>query len=309
MYNIKLLGTGQAYFEDRPIAGFPGQQHCLLFYYLLLHRQIPHTREQVATVFWGDNPSPVARKNLRNALWRLSQAFRSAGASLEDLITLQEDCIAFTGIDTYQLDIDEFEKAARFNLAHTSPDLSVEQVSLLERAAELYKGDLLEGVYEDWCLYERERFRLAFLNILVRLMEHHGDNGNYDRGLDYGQRILLLDPTRERVHRQVMMIHWLSGNREAALLQYRTCCDILQRELSLKPTQETQHLYEMILRSSSPAGRGDSEKAEHSKDHSQSTPPLKEMLQKLHFLEMMVEQTNTELHLLKQIIHRVMEAK
>jgi DNA-binding SARP family transcriptional activator len=311
MYNIKLLGTGQAYFDDKAIAGFPGQQHCLLFYYLLLNRQIPHTREQVATVFWGDNPSPVARKNLRNTLWRLSQAFRSVGASLEDLVTVQEDCIAFTGIDTYQLDIDEFEKAVRFNLAHTSQDLSPEQVSVLEGAAELYKGDLLEGVYDDWCLYERERLRLAFLNILMRLMGHHGDNGNYDRGLDYGQRLLLLDPTRERVHRQVMMIQWRSGNREAALVQYRTCCDILQRELGLQPTQETQHLYETILRSSSSAGRRTFEKAEPARDgsHPQSTPPLKEMLQKLHFLEMMVEQTNTELHLLEQMIQRVMEAK
>jgi len=51
MYNIKLLGSGQAYFNDKAIAGFPAQQHCLLFYYLLLNRQVPHTREQIAAVF------------------------------------------------------------------------------------------------------------------------------------------------------------------------------------------------------------------------------------------------------------------
>jgi DNA-binding SARP family transcriptional activator len=309
MHDIKLLGLGQAYYEGKAIAGFPGQQHCLLFYYLLLNRQMPHTREQIAGVFWADEPSSVARKNLRNTLWRLNQSFRSVGASLEDLITVQEDCIGFTGRDSYRLDIDEFEEASRLNLTHTDQELSLKQLSLLERAADLYKGDLLEGVYEDWCLYERERLRLAFMNILVRLMEHHGDNGNYERGLDYGQRILLMDPTRERVHRQVMMIHWRAGNREAALLQYRTCCDILHKELGLKPVQETQHLYETILRSSSSAGRH--AKSGHPKDHTntQSHPPLKEMLQKLHFLEMMVEQTNTELHLLEQMIHRVIEAK
>ena len=311
MYGIKLLGPGQAFYNDKAIAGFPGQQHCLLFYYLLLNRQIPHTREQVAAIFWEDDPSPVARKNLRNTLWRLSQSFRSVGASLEDLITIQEDCIAFTGADTYELDIDEFEKALRLSLDPSNTELNLEQVSMLERAADLYKGDLLQGVYEDWCLYERERLRLAFLNILIRLMEHHGQHGSYDRSLDYGQRILLLDPTRERVHRQVMMVHWRAGNREAALLQYRSCCEILQSELGIKPVQETQHLYETILRSSFSPDREPFDKVEHLKGptNPQSNPPLKEMLQKLHFLEMMVEQTNTELHLLEQMIHRVLEVK
>jgi DNA-binding SARP family transcriptional activator len=70
MYNIKLLGPGQASFDDKAIAGFPAQQHRLLFYYFLLNRQIPQTREQIATVFWGANSSQTARKNLRHTLSR-----------------------------------------------------------------------------------------------------------------------------------------------------------------------------------------------------------------------------------------------
>ena len=311
MYDIKLLGPGQAYYDGKAITGFPGQQHCLLFYYLLLNRQIPHTREQVAAVFWGDDPSAVARKNLRNTLWRLSQSFRSVGASSEDLITIQEDWITFTKANTYRLDIDEFEAASRFSLDHSNQQLSTEQASVLESAADLYKGDLLEGVYEDWCLFERERLRLAFLNILIRLMNHHGRHGNYERGMEYGQHILLLDPTREKVHREMMMIHWLAGDREAALLQYRSCCEILQSELGIKPIQETQHLHETILRSSSSPDRRAFDDSENLKSTAttQSGPPLREMLQKLHFLEMIVEQTNTELHLLERMIHQVLQAK
>ena len=312
MYDIKLLGPGQAYFGERSIAGFPGQQHCLLFFYLLLNRQIPHTREQIATVFWDDSPSAVARKNLRNSLWRLSQSFQSVGASLEDLITIQEDYIAFSNTDVYILDVDQFEAAARLSLSQSGQELNDDQVSILEAAVELYKGDLLEGVYEDWCLYERERLRLAFLNILIRLMDYHSRSGNYERALAYGQRILLLDPTRERAHRQLMMIHWLSGDREAALRQYHSCGKILQGELGLKPVQETQNLYETILRSSSeaiPRQEARNSVVPSSSPVNQSDSPLNEMLQKLHFLEMIVEQTNTELHLLERMIHRVLEVK
>lgn len=311
MYDIKLLGPGQAYYDGKAMAGFPGQQHCLLLYYLLLNRQIPHTREQIATVFWGDDSSSIARKNLRNTLWRLSQSFRAAGGLLEDLITIQEDIISFTNRATYRLDIDEFEKALHCNFESAGQDLSPEQVLLLERAADLYRGDLLEGIYEDWCLFERERLRLAFLNILIRLMDHHGQQGNYARSLEYGQRILLLDPTRERVHRQMMLTHWRAGNREAALFQYRSCCGILQTELSLKPTHETQHLYETILHSSDAPGRQSPNTAKHPNGSTSLQPgtPLLEMLQKLHFLETMVEQTNTELHLLERMIHKALEAE
>jgi DNA-binding SARP family transcriptional activator len=311
MYDIKLLGPGQAYYDGKAIPGFPGQQHCLLFYYLLLNRQIPHTREQIAAVFWGDVPSPVARKNLRNTLWRLSQSFRSAGASLEDLITIHEDYIAFTHSETFQLDIDAFEAASRCSLAHSNQELSHDQVSLLESAADLYRGDLLEGVYDDWCVFERERLRLAFLNILISLMNHHAHHGNYDHSLEYGQRILLLDPTRERVHREKMMIHWMAGDREAALRQYRSCQEVLRTELGIEPMQETRHLYETILRSSTPPAQpGFVDSANHNgSSQMKSSPPLREMLQKLHFLEMIVEQTNTELHLLERMIQQVLEAK
>jgi DNA-binding SARP family transcriptional activator len=310
MYEIKLFGPGQAYFDGHLIAGFPGQQHCLLFYYLLLNRRVSYTREQVAAVFWGDDSSSVALKNLRNSLWRLRQAFRSVGASVDDLISLQEDCIAFLDTDAYKLDVDRFEAAARLCLSESGSYLREDEITLLEEAVELYNGDLLEGIYEDWCLYERERLRLAFLNILIRLMDHHNRKGNYEHSLGYGKRILLLDPTRERVHRQIMLIHWMAGNRESALVQYRSCCRIMEMELGLKPSQETQHLYETILQSSSPSAPARLEDFEISRGsaHLQAHQPLGEMMQKLHVLEMIVEQTNAELHRLEGMIRQALDA-
>jgi DNA-binding SARP family transcriptional activator len=310
MYEIKLFGPGQAYFDGKMIAGFPGQQHCLLFHYLLLNRRASYTREQVATMFWGDDSSSVALKNLRNALWRLRQAFRSVGASVDDLISIQEDCIAFLDTDLYHLDVDQFEAAACLYLDESRLELSDNEVILLENAVKLYGGDLLEGIYGDWCLYERERLRLAFLNILNRLMDHHSRKGKYEHSLGYGKRILLLDPTRERVHRQIMLIHWLAGNRESALLQFRSCCNILQTELGLEPAQETQQLYETILHGSSARTKMKLEDSVHARNNTNlpSNPPLSEMMQKLHFLEKMIEQTNAELHLLEGMIRQALEA-
>jgi DNA-binding SARP family transcriptional activator len=306
MYEIKLFGSGQAYYEGKAIPGFPGHQHCLLFYYLLLNRHTVYTREQLATLFWSDRPSPVARKNLRNSLWRLSQSFQTVGGSLEALVCIDGEQISFAQKANYQVDIDKFETAIRYSQASSSQELKADQARLLEEAVELYTGDLLEGVYEDWCTYEREHLRLAFLNMLIRLVDHHVSKGNYARGLDYGQRILTLDPTRERIHRQIMLIRWLTGDREAAIQQYRACCTVLQTELGLKPMQETQHLYESIRRSSSqpkePAGE-----VIQWPTRETTSPTVKEMIHKLHFLEMIIEQTHTELHVLEKMIQQVLQ--
>ena len=304
MYNIKLFGPGQAYYDGKVIPGFPNQQHCLLLYYLLLNRQSSHAREQVATQFWGDSPTSIARKNLRNALWRLNQSFQSVGGALEDLIAIDGEYISFAKNGNYQVDVDQFEIAVRYSQFPSSQALGDDQVSALEKAVELYQGDLLESVYEDWCIYEREHLRLAFINMLMKLVDHHVSKGNYAQGLEYGQRILTLDPTREKAHRQLIMIHWLTGDREAALQQYRSCCEILQTELGLKPMYETQHLHETILHSSA-APNGFELSNQEDSNHKTTSPTLKGMLQKLRFLEMIVEQTNTELHVLDQMIQQV----
>src|SRR5262245_5894347 len=113
MYEIKLFGSGQAYFEGKAVPGFPGQQYCLPFYYLLLNQQTAHTREQLATLFWGASSSSIARKNLRNALWRLNQSFQSVGADLENLIFIQGEYLSIRDNGKYQLDIDQFGMAIR----------------------------------------------------------------------------------------------------------------------------------------------------------------------------------------------------
>ena len=81
---------------------------------------------------------------------------------------------------------------------------------LLQTAVNLYQGDLLEDVYDDWCIYERERLRLEFLDILKRLMNHHRQHSNFKLSLDFGKRILRVDPTREKVHQELMLIHWMA---------------------------------------------------------------------------------------------------
>jgi DNA-binding SARP family transcriptional activator len=247
MLELQLFGPGQARYCDQPLAGFPNQRCYFLLCYLLLNRHHPHHRERLAVLFWSEYPTTTSRKYLRNALWRLRQALQSVGAPADEYLLISDDSVCFLSSSRYWLDVKVFETTLTDYQDLSGQGLTAEQAAHLEEAVDLYIGDLLEGVYEDWCLYDRERLSLLCLNALSKLMVFHELNGTYERGLTYGERILARDHTREKVHRQMMRLYWLLGDRNAALIQYKRCVQILREELGIPPMEETRLLYERIV--------------------------------------------------------------
>jgi DNA-binding SARP family transcriptional activator len=79
MLKFKIFGPGQAFYNDRIISGFPNRQSYLLLCYLLLNPHYPHSRDHLATMFWGDYPTHISRKYFRNSLWKLRQEFEYFG--------------------------------------------------------------------------------------------------------------------------------------------------------------------------------------------------------------------------------------
>ncbi len=285
MLQLKLFGSGEAQFQDRPLDGFPYQQPFLLFCYLLINKAKPHHRESLAAVFWGDYPTITARKYLRNNLYRLRSLFESAGMDIRQFLNITEETVAFIDSSQYWLDIEQFDRiTSRYQSCKTG-DLLPEQADELARAVDLYIGDLLESVYEDWCLYDRERLRLAYLDALSKLLFYNAFHHHYEQGLRYGEQILAIDPTREKVHRYMMAMHWLAGDRFAALAQYKRCVQILRDEIGSRPMPETQLLYEkMVHNQCEPSILPEGDKLDLSNDISQGYS-MKDLEQILHYLD------------------------
>jgi hypothetical protein len=124
--------------------------------------------------------------------------------------------------------------------------LDTTQVQALREAVALYHGDLFEGCFHDWCLYERERLQNLFLGALDKLMDYCEACGDYESGLAYGSRILQYDGARERTHRRLMRLYCLAGERSAAMRQYDHCVQALRRELDVTPSDRTLTLYQQV---------------------------------------------------------------
>lgn len=310
MLKLKLFGPGQASFRDHPLSGFPQQQIWLLLCFLILNKEHPQNRERLAAVFWGDQPAHIARKNFRNTLWRLRQMLMDSGAQPDEYLLVSENSISFINPAHLWLDVDLFETAGQYIHLPVS-ELSALQVAALETAVQLYQGDLLENIYEDWCLYERERLRLLYMNMLHCLLAYHAGRGDFVAGLQYGERILSCENTREDVHRQMMWMYGQLGNHSAALAQYKRCCQILREELSIDPSENTCHLYEQLLHATSPSHNllavpGDFGFQPGTELRTSFMPVAQNALQQLKYLQEVLLQANAELVKIEQMIHQAL---
>jgi DNA-binding SARP family transcriptional activator len=243
--NAYLFGKFCIHCGDHSWDGPEGCKAKELFSYLLVRRNVIHDREHLAGVLWGDNTASQSKKYLRQVLWQLQSACESSlGEAHGRLLLISPDSIRINPEIDLWTDIASFEQAFAFLRSKT--ELDEECVSPLREAAQIYRGDLLEGLYQDWCLIERERLQDMYLIILDRLIGYCEKIMDYEVGIDYCSRILKIDPARERTHQQMMRLYYFSGDRTAALRQFDRCLEALKKELDVRPTRSTLALYEQI---------------------------------------------------------------
>lgn len=277
---IFLLGKFHMQCGERGLAGLEARKAQELFCYLLLYRNRPHPREILADLLWGDTTTAQSKKYLRKVLWQLQSALNTPADPGRSVLLVEPDWVQLNSEADLWLDVAVFERA--FALVQEVPgkDLDGQQAQTLRSAVDLYQGDLLEGWYLDWCLYERERLQHMYLAMLDKLMSYCESHHEYETGLAHGMRALRYDPARERTHRRLMRLEYLAGHRTAALRQYQRCVAALDAELGVRPTQRTVQLYEQIR-----ADRLNGTVPEPAEAGLSAHPPLPEVLSRLQQLQ------------------------
>ena len=246
--SIELFGALRLHRGERPFSGgFRTQKSKELFAFLVLGRERSYPRSMLATVFWGDHPEPEARSNLRHNLSDIRKLLLANGIEPDSYFTVGSNEIAFNPSADFWLDVAEFEMHCDLADSKSQSPLGREGKESLGRALELYRGELLESVYEDWCQHEREALRDRFLNGLACLMQYHLTHREWDAAIAHGKRLLRHDVLLEHIHRDLMHCYYRAGNRPLALKQFMECERRLREELDVGPMEETKTLYQHIL--------------------------------------------------------------
>ncbi len=236
--SLRLFGDVKLLRGPAQVIALPRKTQLLLAY-LALNNGHSHPRDKIAALLWQDRPEEQARQSLRQCLFTLGKAL---GDDQTPLVLADRNELSLDS-DRVAVDVWRFER----HVAADSPED-------LEQAAALYGGDLLDSLsFEDdsldaWCAAERTRLRDQFYEALAALTSHYVDTLNLDAAIESGRRLVGLDPLREDAHRSLMRIYQRVGRRADALKQYRSCFDILRRELNVEPEAATIRLHQEIRR-------------------------------------------------------------
>ncbi|HOU13100.1 MAG TPA: BTAD domain-containing putative transcriptional regulator [Anaerolineae bacterium] len=230
--NVRMLGGFTLRWDEQDELLLPNATTRALLAYLLAHHEQSHTRDLLSGLFWPDLPETIARRRLTQALWHI----RKCLAPYPILLT-EGDTVRLDPALSLWLDVAEFEQCAVSDAAQN-----------VARAVALYRGEFLNGYYDDWLLPERERLRELFLVALERLIADCKARGDYQHALTHARRLAVEDPWRESAHCEVMRLCHLLGRDAEALKQYQVCRQVLADELGLDPAPETEALAAEIAR-------------------------------------------------------------
>lgn len=232
------------------ISHFRTQKTGALLAYLALFRSRWHLREQLCEVIWPDHSAVAARLNLHNSLSALRVQLELPGSGQPGVFKADRTHVGLHP-ERVNTDVGEFEEVMA---AAGRASSAAERISLLKRAVELYRGELLRGRGEDWVLAARARLAARFSWALDELTAFAETAGDLETALRYAEHAVAVDALSERARGRVMRHYALNGQKEAALAHFHELQRLLRQELDAAPSPELHALAQAIAGGPPPPG-------------------------------------------------------
>jgi DNA-binding SARP family transcriptional activator len=197
-----------------------------LLAFVALHER-PLQRVYVAGSLWIQASDERAGASLRSSLWRLNRP----GHRLVEATSTHLRLAPGVEVDVHRA----------FRLAERLLDGTASGEEL-DSASRTLGCEILPDWYDDWLLFERERFRQVSLHALEALTELLLRAGRVVRALEAALLAVRTEPLRESAHRALIRVHLAEGNRSEALRQYDLCRRLLRDRLDVEPSPQLLQL-------------------------------------------------------------------
>lgn len=226
MFLLQFFGGFDAASRSgEPVELKPRKARALLL--LLASRRAGSSRDYLASMLWPRNDEKAAKQNLRQALTDIRSAFGS------DSLNTTKDSVRLNPA-RFEIDLDRFAQ-----LEHASGE------DELRAFTQLYRGPLgadlrlSEAEFDDWLAAEQRRCGEAAAAGLERLIALLKEQAKFPEALAAANRLLDIDPFRERTHRQIMALEMQCHGRARALTRFEEFRSLLRSELDVEPEAET----------------------------------------------------------------------
>jgi len=231
--DIRLLGPPEILVAGKPLVVDTRKAVAILA--VLAADGRAYAREELAALLWPDADDASARGALRRTL----SALRAAVGETPLVVDRSKvDLVR----DRVRIDLQELE-----TLASSSDPVDLAHASTLARGPFLAGFSLRDSPdFDDWRAGRAIAVERTVTSVLDRLSAALESAGDLAGAITAAARRVDLDPLDEGAHVQLMDLLASSGDRPAALRQYRVCVATLERELGVVPLPETTARYEAI---------------------------------------------------------------
>src|SRR5215207_6464054 len=210
------------------------------------HRRV--SKDTIIDAFWGESDFGSVEKNFHPTISHIRKGLNSNQPLKQNFLLYRDGDYQLNPEFSYRIDTEEFDRlVAEGDAARRARDAE-SFVKTYEEAASLYRGEFMQGSYDEWVEEQRSYYREQYLRILEILAQTAQKSEDWARSLTLAQQILREDPFREDVHCHLLRAHAAQGNRVAVREQYETLRKLLHKELGVEPAAETQRIYKELLK-------------------------------------------------------------
>jgi DNA-binding SARP family transcriptional activator len=224
---IRLLGEMTVEGREGPIELSGSWRARTLMAWLAL-KPGSHLRSDLAPRFWPDVTDESARASLRNGLWAVRKALGPESGALN----ATRDRVGLAGGEMVWVDLHEFR--------------ALREAGKPEDALALVRGDLLEGMEEEWVYDARDEQRDELSALLQELAAAADERGDGSGAIGLTRRRVAIDPLAEEPQRELISRLAKSGDRSGALGAYERVRERYRSELGISPSEQTRELARQI---------------------------------------------------------------
>ena len=209
------------------------------------HRRVP--KDNIVDTFWRDVDVKTIERNFHPTMSHIRKALNSNQPLKQNFLAYRDGEYQLNSEFAYRIDTEQFDRFIADGEAARRERNFDRCIVLYEQAVALYRGDFMQGSYDDWVEEQRSYYREQYLRMLESLAAVAEQKQEFVRAMDLAQRILRDDPFREDIHCLVMRAQAAVGNRVAVKEQYEALRALLKKELGVEPAMQTQKVFKELL--------------------------------------------------------------
>jgi DNA-binding SARP family transcriptional activator len=237
MWTIQLLGGLAARRSQQEVTRFRTQKSAALLAFLAFYaapNSLPQPRDVLIEMLWPETEPEAGRNNLSKALSFLRRVLEppsvpSGTVILADRASVRLNPAALTS------DVLQFESALRRTAREGLPE--GDRLALWLEAAELYRGPLLPGFYEEWIVSQATRLSSLFVEVVGQVAPRLLAAGRLEDALALAERAVQADALSEGATWHLMRVFAAMQQPSQALRAYRQLETRLCKELEDMPSE------------------------------------------------------------------------